>query len=60
MVNGDIILKLESEKAEMLEALIEYIKWGAMTNSDKYIFEQKFKTIIEKSTGLSIEEVLSE
>lgn len=50
--------KLICVAPEMLEALIEYLDWGAKTGSDMYYFETKMKDLIEKATGQKIEDIL--
>ena len=49
--------RLLATAPEMLEALIEFLEWGPMTQSDRHLHESKFKKLIEKATGLKIEEV---
>lgn len=36
---------------EMLAALKEYVEWGAMTGSDRDLFEDKFRAAIAKAEG---------
>lgn len=70
MVNGDIIIKLEKEKQEMMDCLTQGIKHNIEYGCFKkcvYPFKSEFcekcskmKTIlvIEKQTGLKIEEII--
>ena len=50
--------RLMTAAPDMLEALIEYMAWGAKTQSDRDVLEDGFKRVIESATGLPIEEVL--
>ena len=50
--------RLIAAAPDMLEALIEYMAWGAKTQSDRDVLEDGFKRVIESATGLPIEEVL--
>lgn len=52
--------RLIASAPDMLEALIEYIEWGAMTQSDRDLHENKFKKLIEVATGEKIEDVMED
>jgi len=58
MINGDIVLELEMEKQEMLECLI----WEFRASVKQFGLEKakglQTRYVIEKATGLTIEEVL--
>jgi len=42
---------LVSAAPDLLAALKEYIEWGAMTGSDRDLFDEKFRAAIEKAEG---------
>ena len=50
--------RLIAAAPDMLDALIEYMAWGAKTQSDRDLLENNFKRVIESATGKKIEEVL--
>jgi hypothetical protein len=50
--------RLITAAPEMLEALIEFLKFNGAQNTEEY--QLKVLKLIEKATGMSIEEVLSE
>lgn len=47
-------LELKDQQIEkMLEALKDYLEWGAMTSSDRDLFDNRFKELISSITGQS-------
>lgn len=47
-------LELKDQQIEkMLEALKDYLEWGAMTSSDRDLFDNRFKELISSITKQS-------
>lgn len=49
--NFDANVRLITSAPDMLEILIEYVEWGAKTQSDRDYFERQFKNLIKSATG---------
>ena len=58
VVHTESDARLMTAAPDMLDALIEYMAWGAKTQSDRDLLENNFRRVIESATGLPIEEVL--
>lgn len=43
--------RLIAAAPDLLDALKEYLAWGAMTASDRYLFDAKFRAAIAKAEG---------
>ena len=46
--NPRLIIAAVNHHAELVEALREYLEWGAMTGSDREMFNQRFRDLLAR------------